>query len=63
MKPNEAIGQAKAIVAAMKMGYLTYDEAKAKCLPLFDIANKRISEIAKKYNKPAYKISFSSFAR
>lgn len=63
MTPNEAIGQAKAIVIAMKIGTITYNEAKAKCKPLFDIANKRIAEIAKKNNKPAYKISFASFAR
>lgn len=63
MNAQEAIGQARVIVAAMKVGAITYDEARIKCEPLFDIANKRMREIAKKYNKRFTPINFAAFAR
>lgn len=63
MTPKEAISQARNIVAVMKQGGLTYEAAKRQCQPLFDIANAKGKEIAKKYNKRYIPISFASFAR
>lgn len=63
MTAKEAIAEARALVSTMKMGGLTYDECKSKCIPLFEIANSKGREIAKKFNKRYSDIVFASFAR
>lgn len=63
MEPREAINQARNIIARMKNSELTYDEAKTLCKPLFDTANNKGKEIAKKYNMRYKNISFAAFAR
>jgi len=63
MTPKDAINQARNIVAIMKQGGLSYEDAKKQCEPLFEIANAKGREIAKKYNKRYIPISFASFAR
>lgn len=63
MTAKEALQQAKEIIIAMKMGVIAYDDAKAKCQPLLDIANIKSQEIAKKHGIKYRPIIFAGFAR
>ena len=63
MNAKDAIAQARAIIIAMKSGAISYSQAKEKCKPLFEIADNRGSEIAKRFGKSYSKINFVSFAR
>ncbi len=63
MNARDAIATARAIVIAMKNGAISYDNAKTRCQPYFNVYNKYCKKIAKKYNQRPHKISFSSFAR
>lgn len=60
MKP---IDHVRAIVYKMRVGALTYDEAKAEAQPYIDAMNKRMKELAKE-NKVSFKrVTFAGIAR
>lgn len=63
MSSQEALDRARGIILTMKLGGISYAEAKEKAQPYLDICNARIKEIAKKYKKPAYEIKFTKLAR
>ena len=51
------------IKKALALGYISYDEAKIEAEPILSRINKKGQEIAKKYDKPYYKITFSEIIR
>jgi hypothetical protein len=63
MNSKDAIATAKAIIDVMKLGKLTYDEAKAKCQPYLDIVNAKGKEISKGYGKRWADLTFTKLAR
>jgi hypothetical protein len=46
-----------------KKGELSYDEAKEKAQPLFDILDERAEKVAQKYHRKYHKIGFSRYMR
>ena len=53
----------KEIKIALALGYISYDEAKIEAKPILDRINKKGKEIAKKYNKNYYPITFTEIIR
>lgn len=51
------------IKASLAYGYITYYEAKLEAQPIIDRINKRGREIAKKYGKTYYPITFEAIIR
>ena len=51
------------IKMALAYGYISYDEAKIEAKPILDRINKKGKEIAKKYNKNYYPITFTEIIR
>lgn len=51
------------IKISLALGYITYDEAKKEAKPIIERINKRGREIAKKYNKNYYDLTFSEIMR
>lgn len=48
------------LTTKVRLGYLTYDEVAE---PFMEVANAKIAEIAKKYNKKPYRVSWSGILR
>ena len=48
---------------ALAYGYISYDEAKIEAKPILDRINKKGKEIAKKYGKNYYPITFNELMR
>lgn len=48
---------------ALAYGYISYDEAKTEAKPILDRINKKGKEIAKKYGKHYYPITFNELMR
>lgn len=51
------------IKIALALGYISYDEAKIEAKPILDRINKKGKEIAKKYNKNYYPVTFTEIIR
>lgn len=47
----------------MISGQITYEQAKTEAAPVLDAINAKATEIAKKYNKRAGKLSFAAMMR
>lgn len=56
---DEILATARGIKFAMKNGALSYDEAKAKVMPMLEQLNRVGKEIAKKYKVKHKKIKFT----
>lgn len=63
MTPKQALEEAKYIVYLCKAGKFTYDEAKAKCVPLLAMVNNAGKKIAKEYGQRYKPIGFSGLLR
>lgn len=48
---------------ALAYGHISYDEAKIEAKPILDKINKKGKEIAKKYGKKYYPITFTEIMR
>ena len=53
----------EAIKMALGCGFISYDEAKIEAKPILDRINKKGREIAKKYGKHYYPITFNELMR
>lgn len=51
------------IKMSLALGYISYDEAKEEARPILDRINDRGREIAKKYGKKYYPITFTEIMR
>ena len=47
----------------LRLGAITYDDAKERAKPHIDALNEKSAEIAKKYKMKPRKVSFSAFMR
>jgi len=63
MDAKTALTHARAICATAHVGGITYDEAKARCMPLIAIVNAKGRQIAAKYGKRYTPISFTGLLR
>ena len=62
-KPIELLAEARGIIGAMKMGAISYDQAKIKTSPILREYNSIAKEVSKKYGRKWYDISFAKLAR
>lgn len=51
------------IKIALACGFISYEEAKIEAKPILDKINKKGKEIAKKYGKKYYPITFTEIMR
>lgn len=60
---KDELAKAVAIAHACKIGEIGYDEAKNICEEHLIIVNNKIKEVAQKYGKRPYKVTFTSLLR
>lgn len=64
--PNDShndLAIAKGIALSCRMGAISYDEAKKKVEPYLERVNAKAREIAKKYGKKHYNLTFTGLVR
>lgn len=63
MNYRDLLAEARAIHLAMQHGAMTNDEAQIRVKPVLVIINKKVDEIAKKYNRKPRHIKFQDLGR
>lgn len=60
---KEQLAEARAIYAAMRMGIISYNDAKRLTKPLLEVVNKTAGVIANRYGFKSKQITFQDLGR
>jgi len=63
MNYRDLLAEARAIHLAMQHGAMSYEEAQIRVKPVLVIINKKVDEIAKKYNRTPRHLKFQDLGR